>query len=154
MTLAGTNRAPARPMLSRCDRASGGDAPGAIVGAGSGLATAGPALRGHGSPCIVHGMRRIACSFVAGGGLCMRLQGACPHCACADKRQAISLRKMLDARLSEALANSDPGGSPYALVIAGWGLALHRWPTGRRSSGRRRDHRRGSVERAVLRPSC
>jgi hypothetical protein len=42
---------------------------------------------------MVRGLRRIARALVVGGVLCKRPHGAYRHSACADKRQAISLRE-------------------------------------------------------------
>lgn len=93
MMLAGTNRPPARPMLSRRDRDGGGDIRGAIVDARLGVAISRPARKDHASACMVRGLRRIARSLPVRGLLCMRPHGACRHIACADKSLAISLRK-------------------------------------------------------------
>jgi hypothetical protein len=93
MTLAGTNRPPTRQMRSRRDRDSGGDMRGAIVDVRKGDAISRPARKGQGSPCMVRGLRRIARALVVGGVLCKRPHGAYRHSACADKRQAISLRE-------------------------------------------------------------
>jgi hypothetical protein len=93
MTLAGMDRPPTRPMLSRRDRDSGGDMPGAIVDARQGVAISRPARKGHGSPCMVHGLRRIARSLVVDRVPSVRAQGAYRHSACAEKRRTINLRK-------------------------------------------------------------
>jgi hypothetical protein len=79
MMLAGTNRPPARPMLSRRDRDGGGDMRGAIVDARLGVAISRPARKGHASACMVRGLRRIARSLPVDGGV-----PACAPAALAD----------------------------------------------------------------------